>query len=260
MQWDPEDYAAHSSAQLVWAQELLAKLDLSGGEALLDVGCGDGRITAVIAQSLPGGRVLGVDSSADFIAYAREHYLPLVYPNLHFECMDARKLAWEQSFDIIFSNATLHWVDDHRAFLVGCARLLNPGGRLIVSCGGRGNAAAIISALEAVTRQPRWRDYFSNFSFPYYFHTTEDYAQWLPEAGFIPIRLALVEKDMTHHGRDGLAGGIRTTWMPYTQRLPQARREEFIDEIVTDYLAQLPLDAAGCSHVRMVRLEVEAHT
>ncbi|MHB1355107.1 MAG: class I SAM-dependent methyltransferase [Anaerolineae bacterium] len=260
MQWDPDDYAAHSSAQLVWAQELLSRLDLVGDEALLDVGCGDGRITAAVKKALPGGYVLGVDSSAGFIAYAREHYPRSTYPNLHFEYMDARKLAWDRSFDIIFSNATLHWVDDHQAFLAGCARLLKPGGRVIISCGGRGNAAGIVSVLEAIIRQPRWRDYFCDFSFPYCFHTPEDYARWLPEAGFIPTRLALAEKDMTHHGRDGLAGWIRTTWMPYTQRLPQALREAFIGEIVTDYLVEHPLDADGCSHVRMVRLEVEAHT
>ena len=132
MRWNPDDYARHSGAQLVWAQELLAPIDLTGVEALLDVGCGDGRITAAVAQALPGGYVLGVDSSPEFIAYAQAHYPPASYPNLCFARIDARDLAWDRPFDIIFSNAAPHWVDDHPAFLAGCARLLKPRGRLII--------------------------------------------------------------------------------------------------------------------------------
>src|SRR5688572_15265992 len=140
MNWNPADYAKNSDAQLAWARELIGKLNLMGDESLLDVGCGDGKVTAELAKIAPNGFVLGVDSSPDFITYARQHYPPDVYPNLHFEQMDARHLHYSRLFNVIFSNAVLHWVDDHRAFLAGCARLLNPNGRLIISCGGAGNA------------------------------------------------------------------------------------------------------------------------
>lgn len=186
MLWNPDDYAKNSGAQLGWAQELLARLNLSGDEALLDVGCGDGRITATVAQSLPGGFVLGVDSSPEFIAYARAHYPRTSHPNLCFAQIDARALVWDRPFGIIFSNAVLHWVDDHPAFLAGCARLPKPRGRLIISCGGAGNAEAIVSFLDALIRQPRWRGYFVDFTFPYFFYTPEDYTRWLSTAGFCP--------------------------------------------------------------------------
>jgi trans-aconitate 2-methyltransferase len=128
MDWNPEDYAKNSGAQLVWAQELIARLTLGGSESLLDVGCGDGKITAEFARAVPDGFVLGVDSSPAFIEYARRHHPPAQHPNLQFLQMDARRLNADQRFDVIFSNATLHWVDDHRAFLEGCARLLSPPG------------------------------------------------------------------------------------------------------------------------------------
>ena len=260
MNWNPEDYARNSSAQLAWAKELIAKLRLEGHEALLDVGCGDGKITAEFAKAAPDGFVLGVDSSAAFVGYARAHYPPSSYPNLRFEQMDARRLAYPRQFDIIFSNATLHWVDDHRAFLFGCARHLKPQGRLIISCGGAGNAADIVAAMERLIQEPRWAGYFADFVFPYFFYSPSDYKRWLPEASFRPTRLELVEKDMVHPGREGLAGWIRTTWMPYTQRILEDLHEEFILECVNAYLSQHPLDASGRSHVRMMRLEVEAHT
>ena len=189
---------------------------------------------------------------------------PSAYPTLRFAEMDARRLAYDRRFDVIFSNATLHWVDDIPAFLAGSARLLKPTrqfvpSRLIISCGGAGNAAEVVKTMERQIRLLRWAEYFRDFAFPYYFYAPSDYAPWLAAAGFTATRLALVEKDMTHAGRDGLAGWMRTTWMPYTHRVPEARREAFLYECVDDYLREHPLDGEGRSHVRMVRLEAEAH-
>lgn len=259
MEWKPEDYAKNSSNQLAWARELIARLGLHGNEALLDVGCGDGKITAEIAGAAPDGFVLGVDASAAFVAYARAHYPPAKYPNLQFEQMDARELHYPMLFDIIFSNAALHWMDDHRAFLAGCAKLMNPGGRLVISCGGKGNAAGVHSAIDQVMLEPRWAGYFEGFAFPYHFYSPADYERWLPEAGFTSTRLELVEKDMLHAGSEGLAAWLRTTWLPYTSRVPEGQREAFIAACVGAYLAANPLDEAGLCHVRMIRLEVEAH-
>jgi len=259
MEWDPEDYAKQSGAQLVWARELMARLRLTGHEAVLDVGCGDGKVTAAFARAVSQGFVLGVDSSPAFIDYARRHYPALLYPNLRFELMDARRLAYDRQFDVIFSNAALHWVDDHEAFLTGCARLLKPEGRLIISCGGAGNAAEAFRVLDDLIQKPLWQSFFAGFAFPWFFYSTADYAPWLAKAGLQSARLELVEKDMVHEGRDGLAGWIRTTWLPYTQRLPRHLREVFIGELVDAYLTEHPLDSAGRSHVRMIRLEVEAY-
>ena len=259
MEWNPEDYAQNSGVQLAWARELISRLELSGDETVLDVGCGNGTVASELARTLRDGFVLGVDSSAAFIEYANRQYRADVYSNLAFEQMDARNLVSDRSFDIVFSNAALHWVDDHPAFLAGAARLLRTTGTLVISCGGEGNAAGIVNAMEEVIHRKRWANYFSEFNFPYYFYSTTDYENWLPGAGFTPTRLELVEKDMTHHGSEGLAGWIRTTWMPYTRNVPARVRDAFVSECVRAYLALHPLDEAGGSHVRMIRLECEAH-
>jgi len=258
MKWNPDDYAKQSSAQFAWAQELISRLALGGSEAVLDVGCGDGKITAGFARVLPHGYVLGIDSSAEFIAYASEHYPPAQFPSLHFQRMDARSLNCGRQFDLIFSNAALHWVDNHLAFLQGASRHLRVGGKLVTSCGGAGNASTIIATLQELQSSAPWRPYFDGFAFPYYFHSSAEYAPWLAKAGLLATRCELVEKDMVHDHTDGLAGWIRTTWMPYTLRLPEELRESFIAEFVSRYMQHTPADSLGRTHVRMVRLELEA--
>jgi len=129
--WDARDYAAHSRAQQEWAAELIGKLEMRGDEAVLDVGCGDGRATALIAERLPEGSVLGVDKSASMIALAREQFTPAGHPNLHFCQMDAMRLELPCTFDVAFSTAALHWVDDHEAILRGVRACLRPGRRLL---------------------------------------------------------------------------------------------------------------------------------
>src|SRR5262249_55448690 len=161
------------------------------------------------------GRVLGVDNSPEFIAYASAQYPSAKFPSLSFAEMSAERLTCVYQFDVIFSNAALHWVRDHRAFLQGVSWLLSPAGRLVISCAGAGIASDIIATLNVLTASPRWKRCFEDFTFPYAFYAPAEYAIWLREAGLQPTRCELVDKDMTHEGADGLAGWFRTTWMPY---------------------------------------------
>jgi trans-aconitate methyltransferase len=256
--WNPADYAAHSASQQVWARELIARLELRGDERILDVGCGDGKVTAELSLEVARGAIVGIDSSPDMVRFAREKFVSGKYPNLEFQVMDARQLAFDRRFDLIFSNATLHWVDDHRAFLRGAAAGLRSGGRLVVSCGGKGNAHDVFAALRPELRQPRWRKYFRRLTAPYFFYSPEDYLEWLPHFDFQSADVQLAARDAVHDGRAGFAAWLRTTWLPYTQRVPEALREEFIAGVVDRYLGKHPPDDAGRVHVRMVRLEIDA--
>lgn len=256
--WNAADYAANSAVQQAWARELIARLQLRGHEHVLDVGCGDGKVTAEIARSLPRGGVLGTDASAEMIAFARKTFPTAKHPNLKFQVADARELCFQQQFDLIFSNAALHWVNDHPAFLKGAAAALKPGGRLVVSCGGKGNAHDVFLALRPEMRSARWRDFFCPVPRPYFFHAPEDYKKWLPQFGFEMKSIKLVPKDATYDRQTGIAAWLRTTWIPYVQCVPEELREEFIDAIARRYIAKHPPDAHGQVQVRMVRLEIDA--
>jgi trans-aconitate 2-methyltransferase len=256
--WNAGDYAKHSSSQYEWAKELIPKLKLSGNEALLDIGCGDGKITAALAKNLPRGCVVGVDSSEDMISLAQSNFPQDAYPNLSFQKMDARSLTFQEKFDRVFSNAALHWILNQQSVLHGVQRSLKRGGRLLFQMGGKGNAQDVITSLNPLLSKDPWKKCFSDFSFPYGFYAPDEYTEWLLEAKLEPERVELLQKDMKQPGKAGLAGWIKTTWLPYTERVPAELREKFIAEIVDAYLETHPLDASGNAHVAMVRLEVEA--
>lgn len=259
-QWNPADYHAHSGGQQIWARELISQLRLHPDENVLDIGCGDGKVTAEIARLLPRGRVVGIDSSAEMVRFARLEFPTVRCPNLTFEVMDARDLHFREEFDAVFSNAALHWIaGDHRPVLAGIARALRSGGRMLLQMGGRGNAADVLAVLDAMLPLPKWRPFFpTDMEFPYGFHGPEDYKPWLAEVGLTAVRLELLPKDMIHAGPEGLAGWIRTTWLPYTERVPQELRPAFVHEVVDRYVSLHPPDANGNIHLQMVRLEVEA--
>lgn len=257
IQWDPADYAEHSASQQVWARELLAGLSLRGTERVLDVGCGDGRVTAEIARLVPRGATVGVDISPEMIRHARVTFPATRFPNLRFQEMDARCLRFAEPFNLVLSNAALHWVDDHPAFLRGAAASLVPGGRLLVSCGGRGNAQDMFLAVRATLRLKRWRAFFRNLTRPYFCHGTDEYERWLPRHGFAVRAVRLTGKDAVFPERAALAGWFRTTWLPYTQRVAPDAREEFIADVLDRYLAKHPADAEGRIRVRMMRLEID---
>lgn len=224
----------------------------------MDVGCGDGQITAELARALPRGRVLGIDQSPEMIRFARERFPSKQFPNLNFEVMDARALRFECQFDVVFSNATLHWVDDPPAFLRGAAAALVCGGRLLLSAGGPGNAHAVFRAFRAVLRRQPWREHFRRLPRAFFLHGPEDYARWLPPAGFDPRELRLVAHPAHFATKSEFLGWLRTTWLPYTQRVPKPEREAFLAAVAEHYLAERPPDGAGAIRVDMVRLEVDA--
>jgi trans-aconitate 2-methyltransferase len=256
-QWNADDYAQHSSGQERWARELIPLLELRPDDRVLDIGCGDGRVTAAIAALVPQGSVLGVDSSADMIAHASQ--MSCGVANLAFERRDALALGFDRKFTAIFSNAVLHWIRDQECVVNQIARALRPSGRVLVQCGGQGNAQGVIDSFTHVAERPQWSRYFTHFESTYAFYSEREYAHWLKDAGLKIDELRLVPKDMIHATQGAFEGWLRTAWHPYTSGVPEAAQAEFIGEVTREYLQAFPADEAGQLHVTMIRLQFRAH-
>ena len=256
--WDAKEYEKHSQGQQKWARELIEKISLKGTENVLDLGCGDGKVTADIAKIVSEGSIIGVDNSTEMIKLAKDRHSEVIYPNLKFQQMDAVNLNFNDCFDLIFSNAVLHWVTDQKPVIKGMFKSLKQGGRVLIQMGGKGNAAGIVDVLSELTSEKKWNSYFNGFNFPFYFPGTNEYEALLLDCGFKLNRIELIPKKKDHAGIEALKGWIRTTWLPFTQRVPEEERERFIDIVSKKYIKKYSANSEGIINVQMIRIEVEA--
>ena len=168
--WNPERYAHNARFVADLGMPVVELLDPQPGERILDLGCGDGALTEKLTAL--GCEVLGVDASPEQVAAARAR-------GLEARVLSGRELDFEQAFDAVFSNAALHWMGEPGSVVRGVARALRPGGRFVAECGGEGNIASIVGALETVLPA-----HGLDFHNPWYFASVEKYRQLLAETGF----------------------------------------------------------------------------
>ena len=124
--------------------------------------------------------------------------------------------------------------------------------------GAKGNASGIVDVLSELQTEKKWHSYFNEFNFHFYFPGTNEYKALLLDYGFTLNRIELIAKKMEHSGIEALKGWIRTTWLPYTERVPEEERESFIDIVSKKYIERYSANSKGIINVQMVRLEVEA--
>jgi trans-aconitate 2-methyltransferase len=147
--WDAATYDRVSDPQFAWALEQLARLELAGEEVILDAGCGSGRVTAELAGRVPRGRVYGVDVAPSMVEHARR----ALGAAATILCQDLVELELPEPVDVVFSNATFHWIGDHDALFAALHRAMKPGGRLLAQCGGLGNIDSFREIADAVAAE-----------------------------------------------------------------------------------------------------------
>jgi trans-aconitate methyltransferase len=252
-QWNAEAYARFSKGQKKWANELIAKLDITPNDSIIDIGCGDGKITAQLA-TITQGRVTGIDKDPNMIARATREY-----PNVEFRQMDATAMTFEAEYSIAFSNAALHWTHDHRAVLSGIRRALEPGGKVLLQFGGCGNVARVIEVVEKIIRTTKYQPYFQGFDFKWFFPCPDTYEKLLATSGLTDYRVQLIPKKMIHETLNDFRGWILTTWFPYINRVPHNLQETFIETIIHTYLNATDQTPNKPIAIDMARMEVSAH-
>ncbi len=172
-EWNAPGYATIAALQEVMASEALSLLRLLGAERVLDLGCGNGKITAKIAARAPKGSAVGVDASAQMIAFAVEQYPPATYPNLHFETHDIRRLPFREEFDLVVSFNALHWIPEQEEALRSLRSAMKPGAVAQLRLVPAGERKSLENVLEETRRSPRWSRHFEGFHDPYLHLTSE---------------------------------------------------------------------------------------
>jgi SAM-dependent methyltransferase len=240
--WDPARYQQNAGFVAVLGAPLLDLLAPQAGERILDLGCGDGALTAKIAET---ASVLGVDASADQIRGARAR-------GLDARVADGNTLDFAGEFDAVFSNAALHWMRDPDAVISGVWRALKPGGRFVAECGGAGNVASIMAALVAALDR---RGIDGKAAVPWYFPAPEEYSARLERQGFAVESIALIPRPTPLPG--ALGDWLDTFAESFLAAVPPAERPAVKREVEAA-LRPMLLDAAGVWVTDYVRLRFAA--
>jgi len=213
--WSAEPYQTHAAFVPAFGEEVVSWLAPQPGERILDLGCGDGTLTARLRAHEVS--VVGIDGSLAMASAARRRRLPVVV-------MDGEAIAFARTFDAVFSNAAMHWMHDADAVAAGVARALRPGGRFVGEFGGHGCVAAIRTAVLAVVGR-RGRDVRS----PWYFPTADAYRAVLERHGFEVDRIIVFPRPTPLP--TGIRGWLETFGGPLMGALAPGEQADAIDEI-----------------------------
>ncbi|MCG2842794.1 class I SAM-dependent methyltransferase [Sandaracinobacter sp. RS1-74] len=245
MGWNATDYAANAGFVPALGAPALELLAPRAGEAILDLGCGDGVLTKRLAES--GAEVLGVDSSGPMLAAARALGLKV-------EVADGQALPFDARFDAVFSNAALHWMPRQRAVAGGVFRALKPGGRYVGECGGFMNIAAIRTALRAVLKA---HGYSPESGGGQTYLTAEAFTHIHEAAGFEAVEARIIARPTPLP--TGIRGWLKTFRAGFLDEagVPEAARARIVEEIEA-LLEPVLNDGAGNWKADYVRLRWQA--
>jgi trans-aconitate 2-methyltransferase len=223
--WDGATYDRISAPQHAWGKEVLERLQLRGDEIVLDAGCGSGRVTEILVERLPRGRVIAVDASPSMVDAARER----LGATADVRVMDLEQLELEQPLDAILSTATFHWIGDHERLFARMHATLRPGGQLVAQCGGEGNVRGTREAATAVSAREPFAPYMRGWDGPWNFSSAELAEQRLRAAGFSEARCWL--REVTVYPPEPREFLRTVNLGSHLLRLPEDLREPFVDAV-----------------------------
>ncbi len=188
--------------------------------SILDLGCGTGTLTAQLAEFAE--TIIGIDSSESMIEKARTQY-----GNINFMVCDALSLPFEKQFDVVFSNAVFHWINDHNALLNEVHKVLKPDGLLICEFGASGNIATIDNAFKKACRDSGY-EFKAKFNFP----TSEHFAGLLNANGFIIDKIYDFDRPTPLKDNEiGLVNWINQFYASELELIPENTRNEIIEKV-----------------------------
>jgi trans-aconitate 2-methyltransferase len=224
--WDAQTYDRLADPQEQWGREVMSRLNLAGDETVLDAGCGSGRLTELLLERVPRGRVIGVDASPSMIDLARER----LGERVELILSDLLELELDEQVDAIYSNATFHWITDHDRLFRGLHGCLRQGGSIEAQCGGQGNVAEFARAIEALQGDERFAAYLRGERQAWNFASVGDTEARLERAGFADLRVWLEPKRVTPSEPREFVRTVALAW--HLARLPAELHDPFIDAVL----------------------------
>ncbi|GAA1393219.1 class I SAM-dependent methyltransferase [Catellatospora coxensis] len=231
--WDGAGYAHISGLQRAMATASLESVAVTGTEQVLDVGCGDGYVTRLIASRVPDGAVLGVDPSPRMIEVARTADDQLA--NVSFEVGDVVTMTFGPDFDLVVSFNALHWVAEQETAYRNIAAALKPTGRVLVQFVCQGPRRSVERVAMDTAHDPRWAHAFDGFTQPYVHIEPDALSAIAGRAGLEVVQRSVVDREWDFGSREQFAQWCTVGFADWTSRLPAADVPAFVDAVVDGY-------------------------
>jgi len=238
--WDATTYDYISNVIESWGRKTIEYRKWKGNEIVLDAGCGSGRLTKILSMKVPQGKVIAVDSDLSMIRLAKENLAK--FSNIEFIKMDVSEIELKEKVNVVFSNAVLHWILNHKKVFELFWQILKPDGHLLIQCGGHRNLTKTLSIFNKVCKSKEFYNYFSNnkgdhiWNQTWYFAKKEDTEKILQEIGFRNIQVFLEDKEAKFNNKEEYFLYIKTiVLIPYLKYLSNKKlKDKFAKSIVEE--------------------------
>lgn len=242
-EFDGKKYEKASAHQKEWGSVIIAGLCLTGHERILDLGCGDGVLTSQIADLLPHGEVVGIDASQGMIDVAREKERG----NLSFFLKDIDCLDFVEEFDLIFSNAALHWIKDHNRLLQNVRRALRDGGIIRFNFAGDGNCFHFFKVVREAITLDKFNIYFNDFEWPWYMPSTSEYESIIEPSGLQNVKVWGENTDRYFSDMQAMVRWVdQPSLVPFLSMVADVDKEEFRDLVVRRMVEETVQEDGRC--------------
>jgi trans-aconitate 2-methyltransferase len=242
-EFNGEAYKKSSTHQKEWGTRIISEIHFNGREHILDLGCGDGVLTAQLAELVPQGSVLGIDSSQGMIEFACR----TKKNNLRFKLQDISSLDYEDEFDLVFSNAVLHWVKDHNRLLDNVYKCLKKGGLARFNFGSEGNCVHFHKVIRLAMGQPEYSAYFEAFEWPWYMPPVEEYELLVRRFPFREIKIWGENADRYFPDISAMVKWVdQPSLVPFLEAVPEAQKQGFRDFVVEKMIQETRQDDDRC--------------
>lgn len=234
--WKGSDYGANSLWQFELANEVVKNYPFKGNEEVLDIGCGDGKVTAIIAkEKVPKGSVLGMDFSDSMVKEAKTKFSDI--SNVSFAWKDAANFHLNKLFDVILSFSALHWVPEQRAVWKGIREHLKIGGSALVSLNPFPRQKEFAQAIVETIQDKTWSSYFVDFAEKKVMAemSIEAYRDIILGTGLRVDEYKQTTRWSEFKDRATFVGNLKS-WMSHVARIPADLQELFVDDLVTRFL------------------------
>ena len=242
-EFDANKYKVASTHQKEWGKRIISEMSIKGNESILDLGCGDGVLTKDLAELVPNGTVVGIDASENMIKKAKESQAN----NLTFIVMDIDAINFKNEFDIIFSNATLHWIKDHIRLLSNCYDSLKPSGIIRFNFAGDGNCSNFNAIVQQAMIFPEFKRYFENFIWPWFMPKIDDYNRLIQSNNFTEIKTWEENTDRYFATADDMTKWIdQPSLVPFLKVIGDKDKTSFRDMVVDQMIQKTKQPDGRC--------------